>query len=94
MGVLPAAVDNRPCSQVLADQLQNTLIPHLSADPGHQDVMDHCVEKFRQIAVNSYTITLTDIIPNYAARRPFIDNQQLISQNNLLFFNAKSLLSW
>jgi len=27
-------------------------------------------------------------------RRPFIDNQQLIYQNNLLFFNAKSLLSW
>ena len=53
---------------------------------------------------NKQTITITvtraiqqgqqAIIPNYAARRPFIDNQQLISQNNLLFFNAKSLLSW
>jgi len=56
-------------------------------------------ENISQGSLNNYLRRLVSddgstLIPNYAARRPFIDNQQLISQNNLLFFNAKSLLSW
>ena len=86
-GLVKTVTYNHSCSQVGADQLQDALVTHLFADPGHEHIVLHRVEKLCQVAIDSHAVSLadvmTDLVHGIVGRQPLTEAKTCLRKTRI-----------